>query len=97
MGGGDAVDPSELPSGPQADRGRRSQGVTRELLRLPVDLELTDLDTRAVVPSGGDRRLTLEVMWDLYTLFCCATPQDHAEQVADVWCRTLLSAAQRGP
>jgi AcrR family transcriptional regulator len=25
------------------------------------------------------------------------TPQDYAEQVADVWCRTLLSAAGRGP
>ena len=25
------------------------------------------------------------------------TPQDYAEQVADVWCRTLLSVAGRGP
>ena len=25
------------------------------------------------------------------------TPQDYAEQVADVWCRTLLSEAGRGP
>ena len=25
------------------------------------------------------------------------TPQDYADQVADVWCRTLLSEAERGP